>query len=456
MRDNTLGLYSGFDIDIITEICKRLDYECQFKTHPFHELFPLLNKGELDLAISGILITPQRRKQVRFTIPYITSYFRMVGFSIPPDEALTQWAIDKRVGMLQDFLPLPQVKVLSAITQKMEGFTVIDDLIDALSKKDVEGVFIDDEQAHYWQATGGIDLKLSKSKIPVGEGYGIALAKQNRELAEKINQVLLSIEADGTYLRIYKRYFNPKAPITSLQSIHQPETPKKKPLEVGLVGYFPPYSENVSKKGGFSGFDIDIMTEICARIQRNCKFVEAPFEELLPNVSKGEIDLAISAILITEERSEDVTFSLPYLPSFLTFLASTSHTTPFVPDEFGDLSIGVLDRMVKIDQVKKLNARTKKMKTYTLIHNLVADLDDGEVDRALVDYHSAKYWVAAVDTSLKLIGIKHQVGSGYGIAINKDNRILKLAIDQAIIDMENDGTLKQLYNKYFSSVPPQE
>ena len=41
----------------------------------------------------------------------------------------------------------------------------------------------------------------------MGEGYAIMAHKNNSDLIKKINQALLDMEQDGTYLRIYNRYF---------------------------------------------------------------------------------------------------------------------------------------------------------------------------------------------------------------------------------------------------------
>ena len=43
------------------------------------------------------------------------------------------------------------------------------------------------------------------------EQFGIVVKKGNTELLEKINQGLAAIKADGTYDKIYAKYFKPAA-----------------------------------------------------------------------------------------------------------------------------------------------------------------------------------------------------------------------------------------------------
>ncbi|RYW67113.1 ABC transporter substrate-binding protein, partial [Legionella pneumophila] len=50
-------------------------------------------------------------------------------------------------------------------------------------------------------------LKLIGDKIPIGSGYGIIALKNQSALIDKINHILLEMEKDGSYLRIYNEYF---------------------------------------------------------------------------------------------------------------------------------------------------------------------------------------------------------------------------------------------------------
>jgi ABC-type amino acid transport substrate-binding protein len=44
-------------------------------------------------------------------------------------------------------------------------------------------------------------------KFQIGEGYGVVTQLERADLIQRVNQALLSMEDDGTYLTIYQHYF---------------------------------------------------------------------------------------------------------------------------------------------------------------------------------------------------------------------------------------------------------
>src|SRR5262249_26332663 len=79
------------------------------------------------------------------------------------------------------------------------------DAINALKAGTVEAVIIDTPVAeHAVEQTTGIEVV---ENIPTEENYGIAVAQGNTELLEEINQGLKEVQEDGTYTKIYKKWF---------------------------------------------------------------------------------------------------------------------------------------------------------------------------------------------------------------------------------------------------------
>ena len=59
---------AGFDIDLANALCKQMQAECTFTNHAFDSLIPALKFKKYDAVISGMDITPERSKQVSFTV----------------------------------------------------------------------------------------------------------------------------------------------------------------------------------------------------------------------------------------------------------------------------------------------------------------------------------------------------------------------------------------------------
>lgn len=67
------------------------------------------------------------------------------------------------------------------------------------------------------------------------------------------------------------------------------------------------------KDGQLLGFDVELIQIIAEELGYGVEFHENEFDDLLPSVSAGQADFAVSAITITDERKENVDFSEGYL-----------------------------------------------------------------------------------------------------------------------------------------------
>jgi ABC-type amino acid transport substrate-binding protein len=83
-------------------------------------------------------------------------------------------------------------------------------------------------------------------------------------------------------------------------------------LRVGLSGSQPPYNAK-SRSGELIGLDVELAKMLAGAFGVKAKFVTRPFPELLTALKASEVDIVMSGMAITAERSVDVTFVGPYL-----------------------------------------------------------------------------------------------------------------------------------------------
>ncbi len=86
---------------------------------------------------------------------------------------------------------------------------------------------------------------------------------------------------------------------------------QRKTLLVGTSGDVPPLSFK-TKNGDFKGLDMDLGRMIAGAIGVNFKIVSMPFDELIPALEKGKIDVIISCMTITPKRNLRVAYAGPY------------------------------------------------------------------------------------------------------------------------------------------------
>jgi len=82
-------------------------------------------------------------------------------------------------------------------------------------------------------------------------------------------------------------------------------------LRVGVAPDYPPVI--YKQDGKLCGIEADLATYAGAKLACPVQFVEMPFEELVPCLERGEIDVIMSGLSNTDARREVVRFTVPYL-----------------------------------------------------------------------------------------------------------------------------------------------
>jgi polar amino acid transport system substrate-binding protein len=94
---------------------------------------------------------------------------------------------------------------------------------------------------------------------------------------------------------------------------------KRGELVVGTMGNMPPLNMT-SKDGEIFGLEPDLARLMAKAMDVKVKFVTKPFNELLPALQAGEVDMVLSGMTITPERNRKVAFVGPYFISGKAFL----------------------------------------------------------------------------------------------------------------------------------------
>ena len=220
-----------------------------------------------------------------------------------------------------------------------------------------------------------------------------------------------------------------------------------KPLLIGTLAYAPPFEEVIDEKGHFSGFDIDIMNEICRRLKVTCHYKPLVFSQLFGEIQSQKIDLAIAGIAITEARQLLYLFSLPYLASKGDLLVNANTTIHKIKDLEGQ-TIGVESGSLFKTMADTTFTRST-IREYDTHEDLLKALSNHSIAAIFFDQASAEYLVDNNNGLFQIIGDPISFGLGYGIMTNQANGALMQRINNALIEMENDGTYLSLFKQYF-------
>jgi len=220
------------------------------------------------------------------------------------------------------------------------------------------------------------------------------------------------------------------------------------PLRIAVSGFNPPFVMQTANKQLY-GFDISMMESICKNIKRSCQFEIMPFSNLLNAVQTEKTDIAINSITITPERAKLVNFSLPYLLSNSLFLGPKEMADkPFDPAILKGRSIGMSAGTIFVDIIKAMGIENAKIVEFSQLNNEIEALVNGDIDVALMDEPSARYWQIQSSNKLVVLGKPLIYGFGLGIAVNKDDLNLLDQINKGLLQYQNSEEFKQNYNRY--------
>lgn len=193
----------GFEAEIVEALAQKMGMEVEFFQNNWEGLVEGLKRGDYDIVVNGLEITPDREQVVNFSQPYyITTEVITVRKG---DEKIRKFEDleGKRVGTLAASLAQrmlgEQEFPLEMVTYSEEVHSYND-----LSIGRIDAVFLDEPIALYY-ATPNPNLEI----LPGGVGrmlYGVATRKEDRELSAKVRHAIDEMIKDGSLRKILERW----------------------------------------------------------------------------------------------------------------------------------------------------------------------------------------------------------------------------------------------------------
>lgn len=212
----------GYDIEFALGIAKRLNVKPIFKTLESNDRLPWLKQGKADIVIAVLSRTPEREKEIDFSVGYFVTDTRILAkkgrFKSDKDLAgVYLSAVNASTGAKILRQSFPKTKVAE--------FDDVPETIKALNADIVEGV-VDDAPV----------LAMALNKLPEPqrskyalsdfalalEVYSVGIPKGEKTLQTAINNALVDMENTGEAQAIFTRWFGPNssAPIVRIFKIN--------------------------------------------------------------------------------------------------------------------------------------------------------------------------------------------------------------------------------------------
>lgn len=215
----------------------------------------------------------------------------------------------------------------------------------------------------------------------------------------------------------------------------------EKKLVIGTNAEFAPF-EMITDSGAISGFDREIMDLIMLILDYEFEYVAMDYEELLPALASGKVDLVISAMEITQERLEQAMFSKPYFSTALKLVVAADGGIGGSADLAGK-KVGVRKAG------SEFNVADAEILKYERIEEAFEDLAAGKLDAVIVSEEAARIYSECYE-ELKILDEKMGEET-YAIAVALGREELLEEVNVTLSTLNELGFYKSLCAYWFSA-----
>lgn len=225
-------------------------------------------------------------------------------------------------------------------------------------------------------------------------------------------------------------------------------------LTVGMEIGYPPFESFADDGKTPIGLDVDLAKEIGDKLGLEVKFINTAFDGILQGIGTN-YDCVISAVTINDERKENCLFSTPYIDNYQSIVIKKGSKDKYeslndldgksVALQKGTTSDDLLD-----DLMGKGTVDCKKV-AQEQVTTCFTQLENGEIDVVLCDSSVAEGYVAKNPDAYEIAFQDKTSPEQFGVAVAKKDTELQKAVDDALAELKDDGTLKVISNKWFGA-----
>ena len=205
---------------------------------------------------------------------------------------------------------------------------------------------------------------------------------------------------------------------------------------------FPPY-EMVADDGSFEGIDVEIAGAIAEKLGLELVVDDMDFDAALLAVQEGKSDIVMAGVTVNEDRKLVMNFSDTYSKGVQVVIVKEGSDVTL--DNLGDQMIGT-QRGTTGYIYASGDYGEDHVTAYDNGASAVQALMNGQVDCVIIDSAPAQAFVEA-NAGLTILDTEY-TSEDYAIGLNKDNTALLEAINGALKELTEDGTIPAIVEKY--------
>ncbi|OED76594.1 nickel transporter [Vibrio cyclitrophicus ZF65] len=206
------GSLKGFDVDMANALCTEMQVQCKIVAQDWDGIIPSLLARKYDAIIAAMSITEERKKKIDFTGKYAlipNKFIAKKGAALNFDDLSGQKIAVQRATTHDKYLTDNY-----GDTVEIVRYGSFDEAYLDLANGRVAAVLGDASalEEGVLNKAGGEDYEFVGPSLTdpkwFGEGFGIALRKQDKDLTKQLDAAILSLREKGIYQDIAAKYFN--------------------------------------------------------------------------------------------------------------------------------------------------------------------------------------------------------------------------------------------------------
>jgi len=230
---------------------------------------------------------------------------------------------------------------------------------------------------------------------------------------------------------------------------HLSDIQNKGKIVVGLEGDWQPFSYH-DENDNLVGFDVEVATKIAEKLGVEIEIIESPWDGLFAGLDAGTYDIVVNGVDYTEERAKTYDFSEPYAydRTVLVVKADNSEITSFEDLNGKSTANSIGSTYMEIGESYGANV----LGVDTLAETMSMVLN-GQADATINASTSVQdYLNVTGETGLKVVD-QSEDAVPYVIPMTKGeyNENLLKAINEALSELKEEGTLAEISIKYFGA-----
>lgn len=225
-----------------------------------------------------------------------------------------------------------------------------------------------------------------------------------------------------------------------------------KTLVVGVDDTFVPMDFR-EKNGELVGFDVDLAKATAKKLGLKADFQTIDWSMKETELRNGTIDVIWNGYTKTKEREEKVLFTRPYLENRQILITRKSEKISNY-QQMKNKVLGVQTGSSGYDDLtsypKVLKNRIKDTVLYDTYNQAFLDLKAGRINGLLIDSVYANYYLShsSYSSLFKKISLPYPPEE-FSVGVSKNNPTLQKKLNQALNQLEKDGTIEKIKKKWF-------